>query len=106
MSQIDPALPSSRQPVPLAPELQAELDRRPRSADQIERDLAERIERLSANIDELAARLTPKRMAGDAVAKAKSRVFTADGKPRMEIVGAAIGALVGIGFLIWRARRH
>lgn len=106
MSTTDPALPASRQPVPLAPDVQTELDRRPRSVDQIERDLAERTERLSANIDELAARLRPSRLASGAVTTAKSKVLRPDASLKAELIGAAAGALIGISFLIWRARRR
>jgi len=106
VSPTDPTLPASRQPVPVAPEVQAEIDRRGRSAAQIERDIAERTERLSANIDELTARLAPRRLVGDRVAAAKQKVTTPDGRPRAEIVGALAGAVVAVPFLLWRSRRR
>jgi hypothetical protein len=78
-------LPASRQPMPMAPEVQAELAKRGRSARQIESDIVARTERLSANIDELTARLTPS---------------------RLEVLGAVAGAALVVGLLLWRARRH
>lgn len=108
MSSIEPApVPGRhRQPVPLAPEVQAEIDRRPRSAAQIERDIAARTERLAANVDELTARLAPSRLVRDGVAGVKARVTTQDGNPRLEVLGALAGAVVVAGLLVWRARRR
>lgn len=105
MNSTDPALPASRQAVPVSPEVQAEVDRRGRSAAQIERDIAERTERLSATVDELTAKLAPGRLAKDGAAGLKSRVMTPEGRPRPEIIGALAGAAVAVGFLLWRARR-
>lgn len=95
MSASEQVLPASRQPVPVAPDVQAEIDRKPRTAAQIEHDIAERGERLAANIDELTARLSPSRL-----------VRSADGRLRMEIVGALAGVAVAVGLLIWRAKRR
>lgn len=106
MNSTDPALPASRQPVPVSPEVQNEIDRRGRSVAQIERDIAARTERLSANVDELMARVAPKRLAKDSTDWAKARVVTPQGKPRAEIIGAVAGAAVALGFLLWRARRN
>ncbi|HEY9412384.1 MAG TPA: DUF3618 domain-containing protein [Jiangellaceae bacterium] len=106
MSVTDPALPSSRQPVPIADEVQAELDRRPRTTAEIERELDERTQRLVGNIDALNAKLNPSRIARDSVARVKSRFTTPSGGLRPEVVGAVAGALIGVGVLIWRARRR
>ncbi|WP_035812255.1 DUF3618 domain-containing protein [Jiangella gansuensis] len=109
MSSIEPAPPvpgRHRQPVPLAPEVQAEIDRRPRSAAQIEQDITARTERLAANVDELTARLAPSRLVRDGVAGVKARVTTRDGNPRLEVLGALAGAVVVAGLLVWRARRR
>ena len=106
MSATDSVLPSSRQPVPVSDEVQAELDRRPRSADEIERELDERAQRLAGNIDALSAKLSPSRVARDGVASVKSRFTTPSGGLRPEVVGAVAGALIGVGVLIWRARRR
>lgn len=106
MTTTEPVLPASRQPVPLTPELQAELDRRPRTAAQIERDITARTERLAASIDELTGRLSPSRLVKETTAGLRARVTTPEGSPRLEVVGAAVGAALVIGILLWRARRR
>lgn len=106
MSPTDPTLPASRQPVPVAPEVQAEIDRRGRSAAQIERDISARTERLAANIDELSARLAPRRLLADRVNGVKEKVIAPDGRPRPEVVGGLAGVVAAVGFLLWRSRRR
>ncbi|WP_158603038.1 DUF3618 domain-containing protein [Jiangella rhizosphaerae] len=101
-----PVLPASRQPVPLAPEVQAELAKRGRSVRQIETDIAARTERLAANLDELTARLAPSRLVKDSTASLRARLTTPDGNPRLEVLGAVAGAVLVAGLLLWRARRH
>lgn len=105
-SRIDPVLPSSRRPVPVADDVQAELDRRPRTADEIEREIDERTQRLAANVDDLVARMRPGRIASDGVQSVKRRFVTDTGAPRLEVVGAAVGALVGVAVLVWWTRRR
>lgn len=99
-------LPASRQPVPMAPEVQAELARRGRSVRQIETDIAARTERLAANIDELNARLAPSRLVKESTASLRARLTTPEGNPRIEVLGAVAGAALVVGFLVWRARRR
>lgn len=99
-------LPASRQPMPMAPEVQAELAKRGRSVRQIETEIAARTERLSANIDELTTRLTPSRLVKDGTAGLRARLTTPDGSPRLELLGAVAGAALVVGLLLWRARRH
>ncbi|PSK92990.1 uncharacterized protein DUF3618 [Haloactinopolyspora alba] len=105
MNSTDPALPASRQAVPVSQEVQAEIDRKGRSAAQIERDIAQRTERLSATVDELVDRVAPARLAKDGAAEVKSRVLTPAGRPRPEIIGALVGAAVAAGLVLWRSRR-
>lgn len=106
MSSTDPVLPANRQPMPVSPDVQAELDdRKRRSVDAIELEIEERTQRLSANVDELFTRLHPKRIGQDMVASARARVLTPDGWPRAEVLGAIAGAAVGVGVLIWWSRR-
>nr|WP_281387058.1 DUF3618 domain-containing protein [Jiangella mangrovi] len=90
----------------MAPEVQAELDRRPRTVRQIEQDIAARTDRLAANIDELSARLSPSRLVKDTTAGIRARVTTPEGNPRLEVVGAVAGAVLVLGVLMWRARRR
>lgn len=113
----EPVLPSSRRPVPGSEEYRRQADAEAaarngasrdgsRSAADIEADLDATIERLGASIDELADRLSPGQIAARGIGRVRSMVTTPDGRPRAEVVGAAIGALVGVAVLVWRARRR
>jgi hypothetical protein len=118
--QTEPVLPSSRQPVPgseqyerpaPAPREKAgkgeEESRTPRrTADEIEAEINVTTERLSASIDELVDRLSPAQVARRGLAGARNVVTDANGRPRAEVVGALVGALVGAAFLFWRSRRR
>ncbi len=106
MSATDSVLPSSRQPVPVSPEVQAELDKRPPTVAEIERRLDETTRRLAANIDELSSRLSPRRIVDDRVSRLKARVTTPGGQLRAEVIGAAAGAAVAMGVLVWWVRRR
>ncbi|HEX6195810.1 MAG TPA: DUF3618 domain-containing protein [Jiangellaceae bacterium] len=78
---------------------------RRRSAAQIEADLEATAQRLSANIDALVDRLSPKHVARSSVRGAKGLLFTDRGRPRPELIGAVAGALVGAAVLVlWRRR--
>jgi hypothetical protein len=116
----EPVLPSSRQPVPGSERYERPVatprdtdgeggdgDRaKRRTAAQIEADIDATTERLAASVDELTDRLNPARIARSGVSKAKSLVTGPDGRPRAEVVGAVVGALVGAALLIWRSRRR
>ena len=103
----DTVLPSSRQPMPLDAKIQAEYDRRrTRTADEIEADIAVRSERLAANIDHLLNRAKPGNIARSGVESVRSSLAGPDGTIRKEIIGAAVGALVGIGVLVWLSKRR
>jgi hypothetical protein len=122
--ETEPVLPTSRRPVPgserferPAPAPRKQGDRRERgdkddegaerrTAAEIEADIDATARRLSANVDELAFRLRPSRIAMRGVDGAKGLVITADGRPRAEVIGALAGALVGAAFLLWRSRRR
>lgn len=116
INRADPVLPSSRRPVPGSEEYRqraaAEVERRngasrdgSRSPADIEADLNATTERLAANIDQLVERLSPGRLAARGLGRARDLVVTPDGRPRPEVVGAAVGALVGVAVLVWRSRR-
>lgn len=104
-------LPSSRQPVPVADEVQeqlrerAETRRRHRSVDEIERELDETTQRLAANVDELVDRVSPVRLAQSGVEKVKARVMAPSGRPRPEVIGAIAGAAI-VGVVLWQLRRR
>ncbi len=113
----EPVLPSSRRPVPgseqYRPQTAAEVAARngaprdaTRSAADIEADLRKTTERLSASIDELVFRLSPGQVASRGLGRMRALVSTPDGRPRPELVGAAVGALVGAVVLVWRSRRR
>lgn len=107
MATSDTVLPTSRQPMPMDPEVQAEYDRRQsRTPDEIEADLAERTDRLAANIDQLVSRVAPANLARSGVESMRSSVTNANGSVRMELVGAVVGALVVAGALAWWSRRR
>ncbi len=99
-------LPASRQPMPMAPEVQAELAKRGRSVRQIETEIAARTDRLAANVDELTARLAPSRLVKESTAGLRARLTTPEGNPRLEVLGAVAGAALVVGLLLWRARRR
>jgi hypothetical protein len=48
----------------------------------------------------------PKQVARRGAATVREKLTTPKGRPRAEVVGAAIGALVGVTVLVWRARRR
>jgi Protein of unknown function (DUF3618) len=113
----EPVLPSSRRPVPGSEEYrrQAAAEAAARngarrdgsaSAADIEAGLDATTERLAASIDELVNRLSPDRLAARSVSRVRTLVVTPSGRPRAEVVGAAVGALIGVAVLVWRSRRR
>lgn len=107
----DKVLPSSRLPMRGSKEYSApEPDRggkdEKRSAAEIEQELDAVTQRLAANVDALVDRMHPKRIAGRGAGRARRLVMTSDGRPRPEIVGAVVGALLGVAVLTWWSRAH
>ena len=103
MSVQDNVLPASRQPMPGPATAEQPRQRTP---DEIEQELAETTQRLVSRVDELVYRVHPRQVVRRSMADLKSRVVEPDGRLRNEIVGAAIGALVGVAVLVWRSRRQ
>lgn len=101
MTAPDAVLPASRQPMPGPP-----APPRARSPVEIEQELQETTDRLASRVDELARRVRPRQVARRTVASVRDRLTTPRGRPRPEIVGAAIGGLVGLAVLVWRAGRR
>ena len=99
----DQVLPASRQPMPGPPVPERPPERTP---DEIEQELRETAQRLSSRVDQLVDRISPRQLVRRGAANLRANVVTADGRPRMELVGAAVGALVGVAFLVWRSRRN
>jgi hypothetical protein len=113
VSASERVLPASRQPVPVKSRgvsgdgsAEDAKRRRKRSVEEIEQAMAERSERLTANIDELLNRAKPSRVARDGLGRIGSTLTTSGGAPRLEVLGAIVGAAVVGGVLIWRARRR
>jgi hypothetical protein len=99
----DQVLPASRQPMPGPPQPARPPQRTP---DEIERELADTTQRLAARVDELVYQVQPRQLVRRAVAGLRAKVVTPDGRPKAEAVGAAVGALVGLAFLVLRSRRN
>ena len=104
MSATEPVLPATRRPMP-APEPPPEPRSSKRPA-EIEQELQETTDRLAWKVDELVQRVHPKQVARRGAATVREKLTTPKGRPRAEVVGAAIGALVGVTVLVWRARRR
>lgn len=102
MSVQDNVLPASRQPMP-GP---AKPEQPQRTPAEIEKELDETTQRLVSRVDELVYRMQPRQLVRRGMAELKAKVVEPDGRPRKEIVGAAIGALVGLAVLVWRSRRR
>jgi hypothetical protein len=99
----DQVLPASRQPIPGPP-----VPERPpqRTPDEIEQELLETAQRLSSRVDELIYQIKPRQLVRRGFSNLQAKLVNADGRPRMEVLGAAVGAVVGLAFLVWRSRRN
>lgn len=106
MSRVDRVLPSSRRPVEGSEESRREVNnKRARSVAAIEQELDETTQRLAANVDELVERLHPANLAKVGMASARSKLMEPSGAPRLEVVGAVVGAVV-VGVVLWRVTRR
>lgn len=76
----------------------------PRSPEEIEAEIAQQREELAATVDQLQARLDVKSRAQRRLSDARDQATTADGKPRPELVAAAVGVVALLGVVIWRRR--
>ena len=103
MSVDDQVLPASRQPMSGPPQPEQAQQRTP---DEIEHELAETTRRLAARVDQLVYRVQPRQLVNRGLSRVRAKLVTPDGQPRPEVVGAAVGALVGLAVLVWRARRR
>ncbi|MGH8838254.1 MAG: DUF3618 domain-containing protein [Jiangellaceae bacterium] len=103
MSSSETVLPASRRPMPGPPQPERIP---PRTADEIEQELQETTDRLARRVDALVGRMSPKRVANRSRAAVRGAFITPHGRPRPEVVGAAIGGLIGVAVLVWWARRR
>lgn len=112
----EPVLPTSRQPMPGSETYRPPEPRKRggdgdesgnrRSAAEIEAEIQQATERLAANVDRLAERMSPRQTARRWATGVTRLSVTESGLPRPELVGAVVGGLLGLGFLLWRARKR
>ena len=76
-------------------------DTKPRTAEQIEADIAATRARLASTVDELVDRASPKNVALRQVEQAKAQVFDEQGRLRTQKIATVAGAVAGvIGMLV------
>ena len=73
--------------------------------EDIEFEIEQKREQLAQTVDLLTQKLDVKAQASAKVYELKDRATTPAGKPRPELIGAAVGAVVVIGLLVWWRRR-
>ncbi len=73
--------------------------------EEIQADIERQREALAATVDQLTDKLDVKSRASEKAAELKDRATTADGSPRPEVIGAAVGVVVALGLLVWWRRR-
>jgi hypothetical protein len=71
----------------------------------IEAEIEAQREQLAQTVDQLAHKLDVKAQARERAAQLKDRATTDDGKPRPELVAAAVGLVAVLGLLVWWRRR-
>jgi hypothetical protein len=100
----DQALPASRQPMPGPPAPEPPVPQR--TPEQIEQELVDTAHRLASRVDELVYRVSPRQVLRRGMSGVRAKIVGPDGRPRTELVGAAVGALAGLAVLVWRSRRR
>jgi MYXO-CTERM domain-containing protein len=73
---------------------------------EIEADIERQRDQLAQTVDQLGHKLDVKAQAKSRIDDAKDRATTDAGKPRPELVGAAVAALAGLTLLVWWRRRR
>ena len=73
--------------------------------EEIQADIERQRAQLAQTVDELGHKLDVKAQSKQKVAEVRDRVTTDDGKPRPELVAAAITVALLVGVLVWWRRR-
>ena len=76
-----------------------------RTPAELEADIARQRDALAETVDQLTHKLDVKTQAKERAAKVADRATTDDGKPRPELVAAAVSAVLLVGLLLWWRRR-
>ncbi len=75
------------------------------SPDDIEADIERQREELAATVTELQSRLDVKARVRHRAAVLRDRASTESGRPRAEVIGAAVAVAAVLGLLVWRRTR-
>jgi hypothetical protein len=76
-----------------------------RTTAEIEADIARQRDDLAQTVDQLTHKLDVKAQAKERAAQVADRATTDDGRPRPELVGAAVATVLLVGVLVWWRRR-
>jgi MYXO-CTERM domain-containing protein len=76
-----------------------------RTPAEIEADIVRQRDQLAQTVDQLAHKLDVKAQAKERASQVADRATTDDGKPRPELVAAALTVVLLVGALVWRRRR-
>ena len=76
-----------------------------RTPAELEAEVARQREELAQTVDQLTHKLDVKTQAKERAARVADRATTDDGRPRPELVAAAVTAVLLAGVLVWWRRR-
>lgn len=74
-------------------------------AQRLAHDIERQRDQLADTVDALHDKLDVKAQAAHKVSDLRDRSTTPAGKPRPELLGAALGVLLLVGVVVWRRRR-
>jgi hypothetical protein len=77
----------------------------PVTPEGIEHEIEQQREQLARTVDQLTQKLDVKAQTTAKVHQLHDRATTDSGKPRPQLIGAAAGAVVLVGLLVWWRRR-